>query len=260
MSVSSLASNGDVLSRLRLEGKNAIVTGGTRGIGRAIAEGLREAGARVAVTCLNEPKPDDSARFDLTLVGDVSVPENANRIVREVLAQWARIDILVNNAGVNIVGAAESYALADLHRVMDVNFTGVFLMCQAVGQHMIAEGGGSIINIGSMSAEIVNRPAKHAVYNASKAAVHMLSKCLAVEWAPYKVRVNVIAPGFHNTAMVRKVMETDPETSRHWVGGTPQARIAEPSELAGPAVLLASDASSFMTGAVLASDGGYTLY
>jgi NAD(P)-dependent dehydrogenase (short-subunit alcohol dehydrogenase family) len=252
----------DVLSRLCLKGRNAVVTGGTRGIGYAIAKGLTEAGARVAVTCLNAPRDSGwpNEAYELLVQGDVSRPQDVKRVADEVIASWGSVDILVNNAGINIVGAAEDFAGQDFDRVMDINFKGVFLCCQEFGRHMIKARRGSIINIGSMSADIVNRPSEHAIYNASKAAVHMLSKCLAVEWAEFNVRVNVIAPGFHSTAMVRQVMDEDPENTKvYWIGGTAQRRIADPSELAGPAVLLASDASSFMTGAVLTSDGGYTL-
>jgi len=251
----------DVMSRLSLNGKFAVVTGGTRGIGLAIARGLQEAGARVIATCRTAPEVvDDDAPYEKFVVGDLGDPAAVATIHSEIMAQWGRVDVLVNNAGINIPGPAETYELQDFQRLMDVNFTGVFLACQAFGKSMIAAGGGSIINIGSMSAKIVNQPTEHAIYNASKAAVHMLSKCLAVEWAKYNVRVNVIAPGFHSTAMVREVIEVDPDqTKTYWIGGTPQRRIADPSELAGPAVLLASDASSFMTGAVLVSDGGYTL-
>lgn len=258
----------DVMSRFRLDGRNAVVTGGSRGIGQAIARGLAQAGARVVITCreetpdalsfLNELKQAGHPESRL-LICEVSDPSDVKRLVDDVLLDWDRVHILVNNAGINILGAAENYDLEDFDRVLDVNLRGVFLCSQLFGRQMIQNGGGSIINIGSMSAEIVNRPAKHAVYNASKAAVHMLSKCLAVEWAPHEIRVNVIAPGFHATDMVREVMSADPATARTWIDNIAQKRIADPNELAGLAVFLASDASSYMTGAVLMSDGGYTL-
>ncbi len=125
---------------------------------------------------------------------------------------------------------------------------------------MAAQRAGSIVNIGSMSGDIVNWPSRQAAYNASKAALHMLTKCLAVEWAEHRIRVNAIAPGFHLTEMAAQVIKTDPSLAeKHWLPGIIQNRIADPSELAGAAIYLASDASSYTTGHVLTSDGGYTL-
>lgn len=263
---SALADN--VMERFRLDGKNAVVTGGTRGIGRAIAVGLMQAGAKVGVTCQALGKGSDAFLADIknmglptpyVFAGDVSNARDVERIAVEVISSMGQISILVNNAGTNIVGLSETYPLEDYDRVMGVNFKGVFLCSQAFGKHMLEHRSGSIINIGSMSGDIVNRPARQAIYNASKAAVHMLSKCLAVEWADRNVRVNVIAPGFHATDMVKQVMAEDPKTSEIWLDMVPQGRVADPSELAGAAVFLASDASSYSTGGVITLDGGYTL-
>ena len=258
----------DVMNRFRLDGRSAVVTGGTRGIGRAISLGLMQAGAKVAVTCQSLGEGSENFVNDMValgyeppvvLTGDVASPDDVKRIADGAFRELGTVSILVNNAGINIVGASETYPVNDFDRLMDVNFKGVFLCSQAFGAHMLGSGGGSIINVGSMSADIVNRPAKQAIYNASKAAVHMLSKCLAVEWADRKVRVNVIAPGFHATDMVKEVMAADPDTKEMWLSMVPQGRVADPSELAGAAVYLASDASSYSTGGVITLDGGYTL-
>ena len=140
---------------------------------------------------------------------------------------------------------------------MGVNADGLWMTSQVVGRHMIASGGGSIVNIGSMSASIVNRPQWQPAYNASKAAVHHLTRSLAAEWAPHHVRVNALAPGYMRTDMSPV---DDPELQRYWIEDAPQQRAGEPEELGGAIVFLAGAASSFMTGSVLTVDGGYSVF
>ena len=141
--------------------------------------------------------------------------------------------------------------------MIDVNFNGVFWSCQASGRAMLERGRGAVVNIGSMSGLVVNRPQEQASYNASKAAVHQLTKSLAAEWAPHNVRVNALAPGYVKTAMAPV---DEPQFRRHWIEDAPMQRYATPEELGPSIVYLASDASSFMTGSVLVVDGGYTLF
>ena len=143
--------------------------------------------------------------------------------------------------------------------VIDVNLNGTFWCCRAFGRAMLSEGRGAIVNVGSMSAEIVNRPQEQANYNASKAAVHHLTRSLAAEWAPRGVRVNAVAPTYIETELNRYVYD-DPEMLRHWVGGTPQGRMGRTDEVASVVLFLASDAASLMTGACVLVDGGYTLW
>ena len=164
-----------------------------------------------------------------------------------------------NNAGIVKWCEAEKVSEEDWRNVLDVNLNGLFFCCQEVGRHMIERGGGSIINIASMSGAIVNRPQPQASYNASKAAVIHLTRSLACEWAPYGVRVNAIAPGYMATDMAKPFFD-DPKYGGVWIPWTPMNRPGEPEELGPAAIFLASDASSFMTGATLFVDGGYTCW
>ena len=173
---------------------------------------------------------------------------------------FGRIDILVNNAGINKLAPAEEMPLEVWQKIIGVNLTGTFLVSREVGAYMIAQGGGNIVNIASMSGLVVNPlPQQQCAYNSSKAGVIMLTKCMANEWAEKGVRVNAIAPGFMRTPLTRKRLETpnDPAVQK-WIGGTPMKRVGTPDELVGAALYLASEASTFTTGIVLSVDGGYT--
>jgi NAD(P)-dependent dehydrogenase (short-subunit alcohol dehydrogenase family) len=258
-----------VVDLLSLAGRKAIVTGGSRGIGRGIAKGLAEAGADVAV--IYEKTRDKAEAFveQLRAMGrtgsyaaqaDVGSRAAVERITREAVERFGRIDILVNNAGIAHGAAAEDLTEAEWDRMIAINLTSVFTCCQVVGRVMIAQKGGVIVNVGSLSAKIVNYPQKQAHYNAAKAGVHMLSKCLAVEWAGHGIRVNILTPGYIRTDLVEPFLATrEAEAREHWLKPSVQNRFGTPEELAGAAVYLASDASSFMTGEEMVIDGGYTL-
>lgn len=255
-------------SIFNLSGRKAIVTGGSRGIGKALAEGLAAHGADVAIVVKSTIDRANKVAADIRSVGrdsfaikaDVSNEADVSRMVAEVMARFGRIDILINNAGIVLPGNAEDFSLADWRQIMAVNLDGVFLCSQAVGKHMIAQKSGVIVSIGSMSGRIVNWPFRHAAYNASKAGVHMLTKCLATEWAEHGIRVNALAPGYIRTELTDEVLKSHPEVVKnHWAVSAVQNRIGAVEELVGATVYLCSDAASFTTGEIITIDGGLTL-
>jgi NAD(P)-dependent dehydrogenase (short-subunit alcohol dehydrogenase family) len=253
-----------VLDAFDLTGKTAVVTGGNTGLGEAFARALVEAGAAVALAARTRERSErvaeeisGSGGTAVAVDLDVTDPTHVDRMLEEVTERLGPVDILVNNAGVCYHRSAAEVPLEEWHEVFDVNVHGLWHCAQRVGRRMIEEGGGNIINIGSISAMIVNRPQWQPAYNASKAAVHQLTKSLAAEWAPHNVRVNALAPGYVKTAMAPV---DEPRFRRHWIEDAPMQRYATPEELGPSVVYLASDASGFMTGSVLVVDGGYTLF
>ena len=248
-----------------LEGRTALVTGANRGLGRAFADAIADAGADVVIVGRHDDRNQEAAtevakrtgRRTTVATGDVTDSDDVRRIVDEALAAHERIDILVNNAGVCFHRPALEVPDEEFAEVFDVNVTGLWRMSRAVAPFMIEAGGGSIVNVGSISAMIVNRPQWQPAYNASKAAVHQLTKSLAAEWAPHSIRVNAIAPGYVKTEMAPV---DEPQFRQHWIEDVPMKRYATPEEIAPSVVYLASDAASFTTGAVLVTDGGYTLH
>ena len=246
-----------------LTGRTALVTGGNQGLGQAFALGLARAGARVAIsgrrTEANEAAAREAADAGIELVtitADITEDDQVDSMTEQARDAFdGRIDVLVNNAGTCYHAPSFEVTDAQWADVFDLNVRALWKTSLAVGHLMREQGSGSIVNIGSMSGLIVNRPQWQPAYNASKAAVHHLTKSLAVEWAPYGIRVNAVAPGYVKTAMAPV---DDPKFHRHWIEDTPQQRAALPEEIAPSVVFLASDASSFITGSVLVADGGYS--
>lgn len=251
-----------------LTGKVALVTGASRGIGKALALGLAGQGADVIVNYASAAdraaevvaRIEGMGRRAVAIQADVSLEADVDRLMQESLAAFGRVDILVNNAGVIFPAGAEDQTLEDWRKTMAVNLDGVFLMSRACGRHMIKAGGGAIITIGSMSGRIVNWPFRHAAYNVSKAGVHMLTKCLATEWAEHNIRVNAIAPGYIRTELTDEVLKEHPDVVRdHWAKGAVQNRIGEVDELVSTCVYLAAGSAGFTTGEIITVDGGLTL-
>ncbi|MFL6100318.1 MAG: SDR family NAD(P)-dependent oxidoreductase [Actinomycetales bacterium] len=253
-----------VLDTFDLSGRTALVTGATRGLGRAFARALGEAGADVVIVgrdpeAARETESDLAVlgRQSLTVLADITRREEIERVRDASLERFGAIDILVNNAGSCVHRPALEVTDDEWRQVMDVNLDAVWMCSQVIGRHMVERGAGSIVNIGSMSGLIVNRPQWQPGYNASKAAVHHLTRSLAAEWAPFGVRVNALAPGYVKTDMSPV---DDPQYRRQWLEDAPQQRYAMPDELGPAVVYLASDASSFVTGSVLFIDGGYSVF
>ncbi len=247
-----------------LTGRTALVTGGNQGLGKAFAFGLAQAGAQVAIAGRsaerNQQTVADAQAAGLTLhpiTADITRQADVDRMTAEAISALGQVDILVNNAGTCY--HAESWDVTEQQwdSVFDLNVKALWACSLAVGAHMRERGSGSVINIGSMSGLIVNRPQMQPAYNASKAAVHHLTKSLAAEWAPLGIRVNALAPGYVKTEMAPV---DRPEFRRQWIEDAPMQRYATPEEIAPSVVYLASDAASFTTGAVLVTDGGYTLH
>jgi NAD(P)-dependent dehydrogenase (short-subunit alcohol dehydrogenase family) len=252
-----------VLDRFSLDGQTAIVTGGNRGIGNAIAHGLAEVGANVVIANRTADEGERAAReiADATGVETVAVPTDVSdeadvrTLVDATVERFGGVDVLVNNAGIAIHTPAEEKPVEDFRKTLEINLTGAFLCAKYAGREMIADGGGSIVNISSMSAFIANYPQAHVDYQASKGGLEALKTQLASEWAEYGVRVNNINPGYVAT----EILSDDEDEIRVWREEMLLEEFADPADIAPLAVYLASDASSYMTGESIVIDGGYTV-
>lgn len=255
-----------VLDKFSLEGQIGIVTGGGQGLGKAFCLAFAEAGADLVVAEIN-PETGPVTVEELQAIGrrawfiqtDVRKRESIAAMVEKTMAEFGKIDFLMNNAGITIWREVEDVPEEEWRNLMDINLNGLFFCCQAVAKQMIKQGGGRIINIASMSGLIVNRPQCQASYNTSKAAVIHLTKSLAAEWAQYNIRVNAIAPGYMEGPMAGPFFK-DPKIGGVWLDAIPMKRPGQPEELCPVAVLLASEASSYMTGTTVVIDGGYTAW
>ena len=250
-----------LIDKFRADGKIALVTGGTRGIGLGIARALSEAGATVIISSRKE-----SGAVDVLSEGGASVefraadmmdPDAPRALIDGIAADHGRLDILVNNAGIADSRPMEDFDDDSYERLMSTNLASVFRACRAALLHMKSQGGGVILNMGSISAIVSNIPQPQAAYNASKAAVHQLTKSLASDHAKDNIRVNAIAPGYVNTEMTAGGLE-DPVMAPIWRQMTPMERAGEVDEIATAALFFCTDASSYCTGSVLFADGGYT--
>jgi NAD(P)-dependent dehydrogenase (short-subunit alcohol dehydrogenase family) len=244
-----------------LTGKTAVVIGGTSGIGRAIARGLAEAGADVVPSSRRMEQVKEAAteiralgRRSLEAVSDVSDRASLDQLLKKCIGEFGKIDILVNSAGKTKRTPTIDVGDEEWTDILNTNVTGTLRACQIFGRHMLENKYGRIVNIASLSSFVALYEV--AAYSASKAAVAMLTKSLAIEWAPHGVNVNAIAPGVFRTALNQKLLD-DTERGREFKLRTPMKRFGRVEELAGAAVFLASDAASFITGEVLVVDGGF---
>ncbi len=253
-----------ILEKFSLKGKVAIVTGASRGIGRAMCLALAEAGADVAAAARTVPRLE-SLSGEIRSLGrkcavcptDVTRPEDIAGLIRKTLQELGRIDILLNNAGMNIRKPAIDLAEAEWDRVLDTNLKAYFFCSQAAAKEMAKGGGGAIVNIASLRSLIA--PPLAPAYTASKGGVSQLTKALAVEWARYGIRVNAIAPGYTETELTAHFKEKEKDLYETIRGRTALKRWALPEDLAGLMIFLASEASAYVTGQTIYVDGGYAL-
>lgn len=252
------------LEQFRLDGKTALITGGNRGIGLAIAQIFVQAGASCMLTsrsetpglkALLEQEPDRVAWIG----ADVNDEDAPDRIVSATLERFGRLDILVNNAGVADNGNFHEFTDAQLDFVMSTNLIAPFRIARAAVMPMLQQGSGAVVNIGSISGYVANKPQLQVAYNSSKAAIHQMTRTMAFEYADKGIRVNALAPGYVVSDMTAGGI-ADAEWNHVWTKNTPMGRFAEPVEMANCALFLASDAASYVTGAILVADGGYTTH
>ncbi|MCJ7769413.1 MAG: glucose 1-dehydrogenase [Dehalococcoidales bacterium] len=255
-----------ILESFNVTGKIAIVTGGSRGLGKEIAVALGEAGAKLVITARREEWLTSTAQElenagieCLPIAADISEVEGVKTMVSRTIDRWGKIDILVNNAGVVWASPPEEMALDKWDYVMNINARGTFICCQEVGKVMINQKYGNIINVSSaVSVSAVDpKSGQFIAYQASKAGINIMTKQLAVEWGPHNIRVNAVAPSFLSTRLTNALIEKTGENMLRWI---PLGRIGRPDEIKGAVVFLASEASSYITGQVNCIDGGTTAW
>lgn len=254
------------LEKYDLKGRVAVVTGGGRGIGFESARALAECGAHVVIAEIDEATGPEAVR-QLEALGypaefvrlDVTKSAQVTEVADALAEKHGRVDILVANAGIAKGSPSETTSDEEWNLVIDINLNGLYWCNRAFGRHMLQQGSGSIVNVGSMSGIISNKPQPQSHYNASKAAVHMLTKSLAGEWATRGVRVNAVAPTYIETEMTRAGRE-NAEWLPVWLEMTPMQRCGQPHEVASAILFLASDAASLLTGSIVVVDGGYTIW
>jgi NAD(P)-dependent dehydrogenase (short-subunit alcohol dehydrogenase family) len=253
-----------ILERFRLDGKTALVTGGNRGLGKQMSLALAEAGAAVAIVSRRAAEAEAAAseiaaatsRTCRGYACDVTVPEQVEALVGRVLKDFGGVDVLINNAGVNIRGPIEKLTLEEFRQVQETNVTGPWLLCRALALHFKERRSGRVINIGS-TLSVVTMP-ERTPYATSKGAVLQLTRTLALEWAPLGVTVNCVLPGPFATEMNKSLVE-NPKVYQEFIARVPLGRWGNLDEIGGLVVFLASDASSFITGAAIPIDGGWTV-
>jgi len=255
----------DIHRFFSLEGKVVLITGAGSGLGKAIAEGYAQFGAKVA--CVDISAKDSEAVAEeiekgggnaVSIVCDVSCSEDVRRAVETSLKAFDSIDILVNNAGIGMRSKAEDMTDDMWDRVLDINLKGAFLFCREVGRYMIgSKKGGRIINMASVGG-LVGLETGNANYCASKGGIIAMTRTLALEWAKHNILVNAIAPSHTRTPLIEKLMEEKPKVKQYFLNNIPLGRLAEPAHIVGPAIFLASEAASFVTGHTLVVDGGHT--
>ncbi len=253
----------NTMDLFRLDARVAVVTGGSKGLGRAMALGLAQAGATTVICSRNledckeaaEEIASETGQESIGVAADVTVETDVDSLFESVLDRFGRVDVLINSAGINLRHPIEAFPTDAFKQVVDVNLTGTWLCCRAAGRVMVEQGSGSVINVGSALSAV--GLAERTAYCSSKAGILGLTRTLALEWASAGVRCNALCPGPFLTEINRPLLQ-EPEKVQAVVGQTAMNRWAELHEIQGAAVFLASDASSYMTGSSLFVDGGWT--
>jgi NAD(P)-dependent dehydrogenase (short-subunit alcohol dehydrogenase family) len=257
-----------ILDQFRLDGRRALITGGSRGLGLEMARALGEAGAELIITSRDEANLHE-AREVLSAVAprvdvvqaDVGTPDGATRMCEHVLANLGPIEILINNVGGRRINfPTEDMPLEEWQRIVDLNLTHAFICTKLIGGAMLSRGHGRIINVASISGLVAGKAMRGRSYETCKAALAMFTKAVAADWAPKNVTVNAIAPGAFLTDANRRWFSERPELKTEIESIVPMGRMGDPREIAGLALYLASDASSYMTGSLIVIDGGRTLW
>ncbi|KAI3392103.1 hypothetical protein diail_6174 [Diaporthe ilicicola] len=265
------------LATFSLEGNVGVVTGGARGLGLVMAQGMVVSGADLAIVDMNKDEAEVQAQALMEQFkkdnpnakkspkvtahhADVSDPDSVSACIADILAQHGKIDNLVTSAGFTENYNATDYPIERMRKLFAVNVDGTYLFATAVARHLMERNSkGSMVFIGSMSGSIVNVPQPQAPYNSAKAAVRHLAASLAVEWAHANIRVNCISPGYMLTALTQKILDDNPALRKQWTSLIPQGKMGHPEDLMGPVTFLLSDAAGYVTGADLRVDGGYTV-